>query len=108
MNCSISLIYWLTHEIDQYFQVADHIVVLEDHRVRNQGNWHDIKISGAPSAKLSSSLRTKDNTLLSANFENLDTQLRAKDEIEIDLSRKSGDPALYGSFSLPLISYPCD
>lgn len=78
--------------------MADHIVVLEKHGILHQGNWQDIQIRIAPSAKLSSSHRTKDNTVLSANFENLGAQLRTKDETEMDLSRQSGDPALYGSF----------
>ncbi|CRG86131.1 Multidrug resistance-associated protein 6 [Talaromyces islandicus] len=82
----------------QYFNVADHIVVLEDHRILNQGHWQDIKIGGAPSAKLSSGYRTKDNNILSTNFEKLGAQLLAKDETEMDLSRKSGDPALYGYY----------
>lgn len=78
-------------------------MVLENHGILHQGNWQNIQIRGAPSAKLSSSHRTKDNTELSANFENLGNRLRAKDETEMDLSRQSGDPALYGSF-LGLIS----
>lgn len=37
-----------------------------------------------------------DENLLSESFKNLSTQVRAKDEIKADLTRQSGDPALYG------------
>jgi ATP-binding cassette subfamily C (CFTR/MRP) protein 1 len=89
--------------IAQYFQAADHIVVLGDRGIIDQGNWQNIKIKAASIAKFSSSHHIKDNAILSANFDKLSAQLRAKDEIEIDLARQTGDPALYGNFPL---SYP--
>lgn len=79
--------------------MADHIVLLENHRVLDQGSWQNIQIRDALTTKLSSRSLVKESTLLSANFENLSAQLRAKDEIAMDLSRQSGDPALYGIFS---------
>lgn len=84
--------------IAQYFQAAHHIVVLGDHRIMDQGNWQNIKIKAASIAKFSSSHHIKDNSaVLSAKFDELSAQLRAKDETEIDLARQSGDPALYGN-----------
>jgi hypothetical protein len=86
--------------IAQHFRAADHIVVLQDHGILDQGSWQNIKTTAASVVKSSFSHGIKDNAILSANFENLNAQLRAKDETEIDLARQSGDPALYGTFSL--------
>ncbi|KAK9581548.1 hypothetical protein V6Z93_008761 [Aspergillus fumigatus] len=88
----------LVSNSSQYFQAADHIVVLGDHRIIDQGNWQNIKIKAASIAKFSSSHHTKvNNAVLSAKFDELSAQLRAKDETEIDLARQTGDPALYGN-----------
>jgi hypothetical protein len=56
-----------------------------------------MKIKAASLAKISPSHHIKDNAVLSADFDKLSAQLRAKDETEIDLARQSGDPALYGN-----------
>lgn len=89
----------LVSNSSQYFQAADHIVVLGDHRIIDQGNWQNIKIKAASIAKFSSSHHTKvNNAVLSAKFDELSAQLRAKDETEIDLARQTGDPALYGYY----------
>ena len=84
--------------IAQYFQTADHIVVLGDYEILDQGNWQDIKVKAASIAKFSSSHHTQDNTILSADFDKLSAQFRAKDEAEIDLARQTGDLALYSNF----------
>ncbi|KAF5016110.1 hypothetical protein F66182_12314, partial [Fusarium sp. NRRL 66182] len=83
-------------ETDQYFHAADHIVVLKDHEILDQGNWHKNQFKATFSTKLLSSYRNKDSTILAANFEKLNNQLRAKDETELDLARQTGDPSLYG------------
>ncbi|KAF7587664.1 hypothetical protein BBP40_006894 [Aspergillus hancockii] len=89
----------LVSNSSQYFQAADHIVVLGDHRIIDQGNWQNIKTKAASIAKFSSSHHTKVNSaVLSAKFDELSAQLRAKDETEIDLARQTGDPALYGYY----------
>ncbi|KAH2977182.1 hypothetical protein KXW58_005982 [Aspergillus fumigatus] len=89
----------LVSNSSQYFQAADHIVVLGDHRIIDQGNWQNIKIKAASIAKFSSRHHTKvNNAVLSAKFDELSAQLRAKDETEIDLARQTGDPALYGYY----------
>ena len=71
-------------------------MVLGDNRIIDQGNWQNIKTKAASIAKFSSSHYIKDNVILSANFDKLGAQFRAKDEAEIDLSRQTGDPSLYG------------
>ena len=87
-------------EIAQYFQSADHVVVLGNRGIVDQGNWQSIKIKAASIAKFDSGHRARDNTLVSASFEKLGAQIRAKDEAEMDLARQSGDSALYGAFLL--------
>lgn len=88
----------LTPTIAQYFHAADHIVVLKDHTILDQGNWQSLQFKATFSTKFSSSHRNRDNAFLSSNFEKLNNQLRTKDETGRDLARKTGDPALYGEF----------
>ncbi|GAB0146635.1 hypothetical protein EsHS_00007028 [Epichloe bromicola] len=82
----------------QHFPGADHIVVLGDNGVIDQGSWQNIKVKAASIAKFSSDNYAKDITMLSTNFDKLAAQLRAKDETEQDLARQSGDPALYAYY----------
>ncbi|KAF7943713.1 uncharacterized protein EAE97_005783 [Botrytis byssoidea] len=88
----------LVSNSSQYFQSADHVVVLGDNGIIDQGNWQSIKIKAGSIAKFSSGSHTKDNATVSAAFAKLSAQVRAKDEAEIDLARQSGDPALYGYY----------
>ncbi|KAF7180682.1 hypothetical protein CNMCM7691_009973 [Aspergillus felis] len=94
----------LVSNSSQYFQAADHVVVLGDHRIIDQGNWQDIRVKAASIAKFSSGHHTRDKAVLSANSDELSAQLRAKDEIEMDLARQIGDPALY-SYYLNFIDF---
>ncbi|ATZ47318.1 hypothetical protein BCIN_02g06110 [Botrytis cinerea B05.10] len=82
----------------QYFQSADHVVVLGDHGIIDQGDWQSIKIKAGSIAKFSSGNNIKDNAAVVAAFAKLSAQVRAKDEAEIDLARQSGDSALYGYY----------
>ncbi|THV47959.1 hypothetical protein BGAL_0277g00120 [Botrytis galanthina] len=82
----------------QYFERADHIIVLGDHGIIDQGNWQSIKIKAGSIAKFSSGNHIKDNAAVAAAFAKLSAQVRAKDEAEIDLARQSGDSALYGYY----------
>lgn len=82
----------------QHFPGADHIVVLGDNGVIDQGSWQNIKVKAASIAKFSPIDYAKDTTMLSTNFDKLAAQLRAKDETEQDLARQSGDPALYAYY----------
>lgn len=72
-------------------------MVLGDNGIVDQGNWQNIKTKAASIENISSSHYIKDNAILSANFDKLGAQFRAKDEAEIDLSRQTGDSALYGN-----------
>ncbi|KAK8006062.1 ABC transporter [Apiospora marii] len=84
----------------QYFQSADHVVVLGNGGIIDQGPWGNLHITLSLIAKFSSDhqAREKNDTALSESFKKLSTQVRAKDEIKADLSRQSGDPALYGLY----------
>ncbi|PYI35295.1 putative ABC transporter [Aspergillus indologenus CBS 114.80] len=82
----------------QYFQSADYIVVLGEHRIVDQGRWEDLKIKAASIEKFSGSQHTPKNAVLTAKYETLGAQLRAKDETEMDLARQTGDPALYAYY----------
>lgn len=78
-------------------------MVLGDRGIVDQGRWKDLKIHTASVAKFSSHRAEKDGGSISASFNRLNTQLRIKEEAENDLSRQSGDTALYGKSS---ISHP--
>ncbi|TGO85301.1 hypothetical protein BPOR_0410g00020 [Botrytis porri] len=82
----------------QYFQSADHVVVLGDHGITDQGNWQSIQVKSGSIAKFSSGNHVRDNAAVAAAFAKLSAQVRAKDEAEIDLARQSGDSALYGYY----------
>lgn len=82
----------------QYFAAVDHIVVLSDRRVIDQGNWQHIITKASSIAKFSSSHVRKESVILSNNYNTLSAQLRAKDETELDLARQTGDMALYGYY----------
>ncbi|KAI0189383.1 putative ABC transporter [Xylaria flabelliformis] len=82
----------------QYFQAADHIVVLGNYGIIDQGPWQTIKVKAASLAKFSASHHLSENANLSASFDKLNAQLRAKDETEVDLARQTGDPAVYGYY----------
>ncbi|KAF7874446.1 uncharacterized protein EAF02_008423 [Botrytis sinoallii] len=84
--------------IAQYFQSADHVVVLGYHGITDQGSSQSIKIKAGSIAKFSSGNHVKDNAAVAAAFARLSTQVRAKDEAKIDLARRSGDAALYGYY----------
>lgn len=90
----------LTPGVAQCFHAADHIVVLKDHEILDQGNWQIFQFKAAFSTKFSSSSSNNYNAILAASFEKLNNQLRTRDETEIDLARKTGDPTLYGEFRI--------
>ncbi|KAI0410502.1 ABC transporter-like protein [Xylaria grammica] len=88
----------LVSNSSQYFEAADHVVVLGEHRVLEQGSWENIKIKTGSIFKFSKSHDSKDNPVLSANFDKLSTQVQVKMETEADLARRTGDPALYAYY----------
>ena len=71
-------------------------MVLGHRGIVDQGSWQDLKFKATSIAKFSSGRGTRDDTILSANFDKLRAQVRVKDETEIDLARKTGDFSLYG------------
>lgn len=83
--------------IAQYFHAADHIVVLGDNSIVDQGTWERIGTKATSIAKFHSGREEKDSVILPAGFDKLGAQFRAKDEAEEDLSRQTGDSALYGN-----------
>lgn len=72
-------------------------MVLGDHGIKEQGTWQEIKEKAASIAKFNHDPQTKSDVVLTANFDKLKAQVRAKDEAEVDLSRQTGDLALYGT-----------
>ena len=74
-------------------------MVLGDRQVVDQGPWKDLKIQAASVTKFSSHGSEKNAGRISESFNRLNTQLQIKEEAEVDLSRQSGDTALYGKFS---------
>jgi len=88
----------LTSSVAQHFQAFDHVVVLGDRKILEQGTWQEIKMIAASIPKFAPGYHVKINAVLSANFDKLQTQILAKDEAEVDLSRQTGDLALYGVY----------
>ena len=87
----------------QFFSSADHIVILGDGTVKEQGQWDDIREKAAAIEKfIPSSGAGASATSTPSATTKLTPQLRARDEAEADLARKTGDIALYGPYPLPL------
>ncbi|KAF2421220.1 putative ABC transporter [Tothia fuscella] len=82
----------------QYFESADHVVVLGDHGIVDQGNWQNIKIKAGAIAKFASQDHTKEKAVHSVALDKFIAQVRATDEARSDLARQSGDSALYGYY----------
>jgi ATP-binding cassette subfamily C (CFTR/MRP) protein 1 len=71
-------------------------VVLGDHGIKEQGaSCQEINVNAAATVKFTLGPQDK-NTLLSTKFDQLRAQFRATDEAGVDLSRQTGDLALYG------------
>ncbi|KAJ2990299.1 hypothetical protein NUW58_g3015 [Xylaria curta] len=88
----------LVSNSSQYFDTADHIVVLGDHGVLEQGTWENIKVKAQSISKFSKSHDATDNATLSANFDKLSAQVQAKEEAGADLARRTGDATLYAYY----------
>jgi hypothetical protein len=76
--------------------MADHIVILGDHGIKEQGLWTNIRSKAESIDKFNLNPHVNGDVVLSANFDRLRAQVRAKDEAEVDLSRQTGDLRLYG------------
>lgn len=89
--------------VAQFFEFADHIVILgDDGIVEAQGDWQTLKVKPVSVTKIFVNYAAENNAQLAPHFDNLSAQLRAKDEIGVDLTRRSGDFTLYSE--PPLLS----
>ncbi|KAI0391308.1 putative ABC transporter [Xylariaceae sp. FL0594] len=100
----------LVSNASQYFDSADHIVVLGDRGIVDQGVWANVRVKPTSISKFSLTRSGEDDSVLTTNFARLDAQVHAKEDTEADLSRRTGDPALYtyyfrstGLFNLSLL-----
>lgn len=82
--------------VAQYFNVADGIVILGDHGVKEQGTWEAIKVKAASIEKFIANTQGNNNIVSLANLESVHSQIKVEDEAAVDLSRQTGDFALYG------------
>ncbi|CAG8955431.1 hypothetical protein HYFRA_00010296 [Hymenoscyphus fraxineus] len=80
----------------QYFQAADQILVLEDGGVKECGTWNDIKVKASSIAKFAPEKRNSCEAALSPKLDQLSAQIQAKNDFKNDVSRQTGDFALYG------------
>ncbi|KAI1809574.1 putative ABC transporter [Poronia punctata] len=79
----------------QYFELADHVVVLGQGRIVDQGKWADIRIKATTISKfITSHSSNQENTVVA----HLNDQVWAKEDTEADLSRQTGDSALYAYY----------
>ncbi|KAK5626723.1 hypothetical protein RRF57_002438 [Xylaria bambusicola] len=78
---------------------SDHVVVLGNNGIIEQGPWQTIKLKTQTLAKFSAtSHQVIEDTKLVGRYDALDAQIRVKEETEADLSRQTGDPAIYGYY----------
>lgn len=82
------------------FPAADHIILLGESRVLEQGPWQSLQGKSAATSKFVPGhiSERQNHGVPSADLSKLQAQLRAKDEAEVDLARKTGDIALYGYY----------
>ena len=83
----------------QYFHKADHVVVLGNHGVMEQGSWANIMMKAAAIAKFSPSRQVQDHAVRSTDLGKLDTELKLENETKPDLMRQAGNLTLYGESS---------
>ncbi|CZS88754.1 related to multidrug resistance protein [Rhynchosporium graminicola] len=88
----------LVSNSSQYFQIAEHVVVLGDNKIMIQGDWQTMKTNAKAIAKFSSPKHDDEEHVLSQNYDRLRAQTTARDEAEIDLSRQTGDSSLYSYY----------
>lgn len=81
----------------QHFKIADKIIVLGDHGIKEQGSWVTIQAKADSIGKFTSNLQSKNDVALSASFDRLGAQFRTTDEAKADLTRQTGDFAIYST-----------
>jgi hypothetical protein len=80
---------------------------LGDRRVEEQGTWQTIQSKGESLAKFippKDSIKIESDLALRNTPDRLSAQLRARDEAEVDLTRQTGDVAVYGTRTHTLIT----
>jgi hypothetical protein len=92
-----------THKTDiitaQHYISADSVVILGDNgRIKEQGPWHMIRAKKPTVAKFR--IRTASESVnitpaVTRNLDQLGAQLKAVDEAGAELTRQTGDSALY-------------
>lgn len=95
----VSADYWIA----QYYETADHLIILGERAILQQGSPADVKIKTGSIPKFSGSHVVKDSNTLLLNPSTLSAQVRLQDEAEIDYARQTGDSTLYG---INLLSQP--
>ncbi|KAI0521679.1 putative ABC transporter [Xylaria bambusicola] len=89
----------LVSNSSQYFEAADHVVVLGNNSIVEQGPWRTIKLKSQTLAKFSAGTQQPvEDAKLAGRYDALNAQIRVKEETEADLSRQTGDPAIYGYY----------
>ena len=71
---------------------------MDDHEIKEQGTWKEIKVKAPNIAKFTVGSNNKKNLFLAADVI-LSAQTRGTDEAEDDLSRQTGDFSLYGNYA---------
>lgn len=87
----------------RHFHLADHVVVLKNSRIAQQGPWTNVQEDVNPDPQLASKGATESinvqDTLgtsgVSQGLIKLQAQKRAVNDIAVDIGRKSGDFSLY-------------
>lgn len=71
-------------------------MILDNHRIIDQGKWKDIKAKTEKVSKISISKSANEANVIAADFDRLEARQRTKEETEIDVTRQRADSALYG------------
>ncbi|OIW22995.1 putative ABC transporter [Coniochaeta ligniaria NRRL 30616] len=85
---------------DKHFSASDHVVLIGQCSVIEQGPWQSLQAMSAAMSKFipAGGIGNRDDTPQSVDRNKLQAQVCAKEEAEVDLARKTGDFALYGYY----------
>jgi hypothetical protein len=70
-------------------------VIIADYGIKEQESWESIQMKSASIHKFAADTQSKSNIDLSASFNELHTQIQARDDARVDLARQMGDLTLY-------------
>ncbi|KAI1405376.1 putative ABC transporter [Hypoxylon fuscum] len=90
----------LVSNSSQYYHLSNQIIIIGEGGIREKGTWEELqgKVSAIVKFVPDSHTSGEDDTAQSENLVKLSAQLRATDEAEVDLSRQTGEFALYGYY----------